>query len=199
MKNLKVIFIAFLIGITAVCVFEYLALLRDKSVLQGNLKNAESELTVLQQERQKLLQELEKEKQRESQLEGLRVLYKDNLRAAGRKIFASVRLNEDISSRINIFKLENSVLRKRQIRLNQRIGQLEQENEDFRLKFSSLSELKKAIRILRHRPRKEEEEMIQKTPTRKIIEGNRGYLVKDGKLTFPREVNIEVIPYNKQL
>lgn len=182
MKNLKVVLIAFLIGITAVCIFEYLVLLREKSVLQGNLKRTENELSLLQQEKQNLLQELEKEKQKGSRLQGLQSLYKNNLRAAGRKILASVKLHEEISGRISIFKLENSVLHKRQLRLNQRITQLEQENEDFRSRLSSLDELKKAMRFLRNKAR---------------LEGNKGYLLKNGKTTFPPGVNIEVVPYNK--
>ncbi len=200
MKNLKVVLIAFLVGITAVCVFEYLALLREKMMLLDSLNKTKNELGLLQQERQNLLQGLEKEKEHENQLEGLRVLYKNNLRATRRKVaklYAEQKLDVDLSGRLDILKLENFVLRKRYARLNQRLDQLEQRNQDFQQKFNSLSELKKAIQALRRKERKVEEVMVQESPTRKIIEGNKGFLVKDGKPTFPLKINIEVTPDTK--
>lgn len=47
------------------------------------------------------------------------------------------------------------------------------------MKLSSVDELKKAIRELKRRAK---------------IEGNRGFLIKDGQLTTPAKVKIEVIP-----
>ncbi|MCX5696793.1 MAG: hypothetical protein NTU54_02270 [Candidatus Omnitrophica bacterium] len=206
MKNLKVVLIAFLVGITAVCVFEYLTLLREKMMLLDSLNKTKNELGLLQQERLNLLQGLEKEKEQENQLEGLKVLYKNNLRATRRKVAklrAEQKLSEDLSGHVNILKLENSVLRRRYARLNQKLDQLEQRNQDFQQKFNSLSELKKAIQALRRKERKVEEGrkveevMVQESPTRKIIKGNKGFLVKDGKPTLPLKINIEVTPDTK--
>ena len=57
-----------------------------------------------------------------------------------------------------------------------------QENQDFKFKFNSLLELKKAIRSIK----------LLKHKDAQMDNGNRGYLIKNGQPTA--KVKIEVVP-----
>jgi len=200
MKSLKVIFIAFLCGISTVCVYKYLTLLQERNILLDRIEKTEVELQVSYQEKQNLLQELEKDKQRLVQLEKIGLFYKGNLRASRRKIalLQAVRAqNDKLALRINILKFENVLLRRKQERMMQRIDQIAQEDEGFRLKFSSANDTYTALQDLGYRPDRGLLHIIKKGEEALVIEGNRGYLIKDGKPTYPLQVNIKVAPASK--
>jgi regulator of replication initiation timing len=80
---------------------------------------------------------------------------------------------EHLNSQFSILKAENNALLEDKQRLSQ-------ENDEMKMKLSSVNELRKAIRELKLKPR--------------IIEGNKGYLIKDGQPTVTPKVKIEVVP-----
>jgi len=177
-KNIALIL---LFGITAFSMVKYVSELKVKYSLQESLAQAQGQITVLAQEKQNLLQDLKKEKELKEQLELKNAKFKDYLRASGNKIRRLFQDNariqdnlEETSARLSILKAENRVLidsRKR----------LYTENEGFKLKLSSVVELKKAIKELRAKKRRDSDSQA---------EGNQGFLIKDGRST----VKIEVIP-----
>jgi superfamily II RNA helicase len=71
---------------------------------------------------------------------------------------------------------------------------LEKENDAFKAKLSSATELKKAIKELKKQAQKVGVSMIKKAQTEKTLEGNQGYIIKDGLATIPAKVRIEVTP-----
>lgn len=177
--------IILLLSITAFSMVKYLSELNTRYRLQGSLSKAQDEIAVLVQEKQGLLQELGEEKGLKEQLLLKNAGLKDYLKASRNKIAhlfqdkTRIRASlEDTSAKFSILKAENRAL----------IGQRQRiyvENEQFKTKLSSVVELKKAIRELRTKKRK------VLTPE---TEGNRGFLIKNGQLTTPEKIKIEVVP-----
>ena len=184
-KNMvKNIVIILLVGITGFSMVRYISEVRQVYLLKGNLNQAKNEIAALVKEKQNLLQDIEKEKQLNGQLTAKNLLYKDNLRASSDKIkrlFKEKAVVEDSleeqGAKLAILKAENKTL----IEGRKKILT---ENEQYKARLSSVVELRKAIDELKER--KNSDPLIE-------TQGNRGFLIKDGKSTVER-VKIEVIP-----
>lgn len=195
MKNYKFILVAFLIGITIFSVLRYSLSLKEKYDLLRSLERVKDEVSALQIEKQNLLQELEKEKQLQEQL----LTLKDNLEASKdrlTKLFGDFeraqKTVEQLDSQISLLKAENTALRKEK-------DNLQLQRDDLEARLSSLPELKKAIRELKIKMRRVKTEIEKKKKTETVIEGNRGFLIKDGKSTYPLyKVRIEVMPLSTE-
>jgi len=63
-------------------------------------------------------------------------------------------------------------------------------------RLGSVAELKKAIRELRRQVRQVKREVIKRSEPAKGKEGNRGFIIKDGKpTTLPRiRIEVETLP-----
>lgn len=185
-KNMfKNILIILLLGITAFSMVKYVSELKERYRLQDSLMQAQDRITALAQERQNLLQEIGKEKGLKEQLALKNKGLKNYLRASKDRISRFFRDNtvvennlEEVSAKFSILKAENRSL----------IGSRERiyaENEQMKLKLSSVVELKKAIRELKSK---------KYVPHDLIAEGNEGFLFRDGHSTVLEKVKIEVIP-----
>jgi len=138
----------------------------------------------LAQEKQNLLQEIEKEKELNKQLSAKNVNLKVYLKASKNRMVRLFQDNsrtqkelEDIGAKFSVLKAENRALidshKRRYI-----------ENEQFKLKLSSVVELKKAIRELRSK---------RTQASGSAAEGNQGFLIRDGRSTLEK-IKIEVVP-----
>ena len=181
-KNMAIIL---LFSIAVFSMVRFVSELKAKYRLQDSLVQAQGELVVLNQEKQNLLQELGKEQKVKEQLALSNTKLRDYLRASKHKIVRlfqdSSRIQsklEDTSAKLSILKAENRAL----IDSRKRIYL---ENEQFKVKFSSVVELKKAIRELR--TRKLEPFVLESA-------GNQGFLLKDGQPTVQEKIKIEVVP-----
>ena len=185
-KNMfKNIAIILLLGITAFSMFKYVNELKVIFQLQDSLTQAQDRVAVLAQEKQNLLQDLRKEKELNEQLEIKNTNLKGNLRASKSRmsrLFHDKNLIqselEEVSAKLSILKAENRAIidsRKR----------LYLENEQFKLRLGSITELRKAIQELRTQQHKAPD---------LTGEGNQGFLVKDGLPTALGNVKIEVVP-----
>ncbi len=178
----KNILLFFLVSVTAVSVFKYLSTLQEKYGLQESLSKAKTEVSLLTQEKQNLLRQIEKEKTTSLRLFKDNAYLKDNLRAGKRRLGGLFRQLsstdselEDVSAKLSVLKAENKAL-------VQSHNKIAQENQDFKFKFNSLLELKKAIRSIK----------LLKHKDAQMDNGNRGYLIKNGQPTA--KVKIEVVP-----
>ena len=181
-KNMVLIL---LLSIAVFSMVRYVGELKARYRLQDSLVQTQGELVVLTQEKQNLLQELEKEKELKEQLALKNTDLKDYLRASKHKIVRlfqdSSRIQnnlEDVGAKLSILKAENRAL----IDSRKRIYL---ENEQFKAKLSSVVELKKVIRELRTRKHE---------PLVLGAAGNQGFLIKDGQPTTSEKIKIEVIP-----
>jgi len=180
-KNLALIL---LLGIATFSVIKYVSELKARFRLQESLTQAQVEVVALTQERQNLLQELGKEKEVNEQLAARNVKLKIYSKASKIRMTRLFQDNsklqdklEDTNAKFAILKAENKAL----INSHKRIYS---ENEQFKLKLSSVVELKKAIRELRTKRPKS---------SNLTIEGNQGFLIKDGRSTSEK-IKIEVVP-----
>jgi regulator of replication initiation timing len=180
-KNLALIL---LLGVATFSMIRYVDELKARFRLQDSLTQAQGDVAVLAQEKQNLLQELGKEKMLNEQFVAMNVKLKGYSKASKVRMTRLFQDNfkiknefENVNAKFAILKAENMALidnRKRSY----------MENEQLKLKLSSVVELKKAIRELRTKRPK---------VSSLAIEGNQGFLIKNGRNTLEK-IKIEVVP-----
>lgn len=192
--SFKNILLVLLVSVTILSVYKYISALKEKYDLLNTLTLTKEQVELLEQEKQNLLQTLEKEKALEAKLSEQNAGLKEYLQASKKRLTKNFRdieavreEKEELDAKFSLLKAENTAL------LEQK-EQLSQENESLSTKLSSIVELKKAIRELKKQVRKVGTTIKQKISEQKLIEGNRGFIIKDGKYTYPSRVRIEVIP-----
>jgi hypothetical protein len=105
-----------------------------------------------------------------------------------------------LTSQIALSKVENTSLREEKEKISQDLAQVSQERDTFKARLSSIPELKKAIREVKVQIHLAKAMIREITKNRKAVveadvDGNRGFLVKNGKTTFPvANIKIEVKP-----
>ncbi|MEI6631937.1 MAG: hypothetical protein WCL25_04925 [bacterium] len=136
-------------------------------------------IVTLENQKQNLLQDLEKEKNTVEKLNIKNMGLSRYLMAARRRLnksFSALNMAlgniEKLGAQLSIVKAENNAL------LEEKQGFI-RENAAMKMKLGSVDELKKAIRELKRERR---------------VKGNRGLLLKDGKPTSNANIKIEVIP-----
>lgn len=194
-KNYKIILVFLLVGITIFSVFKYLVTLKEKYDLVENLNQVKGQVASLEQA-------IEKEKELEKAVTQENLTLKDELKANTDKLTQlDVDLQnfqktiEQLTSQIALSKAENTALREEKDKLIQNLTQISQERDTLKERLSSIPELKKAIKEIKIQMRKAKVAIGEIVKKRTVIEGNRGFLVKDGKTTFPiTKIKIEVMP-----
>ena len=174
-KNIALILLAVIAVFSTV---RYAGELRLKLTLQNSLLRAQKEVADLTQEKQKLLQELGKEKELSGQLALKNGVLKAYLTAAKERISRLFRDKANANARLSILKAENRVLIDSHKRLYL-------ENERLKATLNSVVELRKAIRELKSRKRGDKSFMK---------DGNRGYLLRQGKSTSQAKIVVMPAP-----
>lgn len=105
---------------------------------------------------------------------------------------------EDLNIQVNELQTKNSALHDEKEKLTLALAEAKQEKDDFKAKLSSVAELKKAIKEIKKQARRVGVVIVEKIREKRnvAIEGNKGYLIKDGKPTIgvSSKVKIEVTP-----
>lgn len=194
LKNTKAIFIAFLLGIALYTSYKYLSMLKERYLLVNSMNEIKSQLAGAEKEKQNLLQQIQKEREIQSRLREEKNSIKEYLIASKKrmgKIFRDYaqaqQAIDDLNTKISLLKEENSSLSEEKSKLGE-------ENEQLRSKLNSVDELKKAMTELKKQAYKVVGQIKEKVNENKLIEGNRGFLLKNGRSTVPAKVKIEVIP-----
>lgn len=195
-KNYKGILIGLLVAITIFSAYNYIQALKEKRTLLSALNQSKIQVVVLENEKQNLLQTLEKEKSLRQELGEKNSRLKDNLRASIRKVTTlNVKLAQtqnavgQLSQELGAVKAENTALKEEKDSLEARVGSA----IDLRKAFRELGkQIFKVGRQIKGKARAQAE-------AKEEAEGNRGFIVKDGKTTYPAKViKIEVAPAPKQ-
>ena len=106
-----------------------------------------------------------------------------------------------MSVQISLLRSENTSLRAEQEDIRSKLTVVLAEKEVLEKKVSSVFELKQAIKELKKKMRSVRivQSPVMKEPLittafkpEQAIEGNRGFVIKGGKLTYPTKVKIEV-------
>lgn len=197
----KNIIIILLLTITLFSIFKYISYLKEKYNLLDSLKQTKEQVALLEQEKQNLLVALEKEKELEKQLAQEKSELKDNLKASRirlSKLFRQARETQKAIDQLNsnfaLLKAENTALLEQDAKAKLKLSQLSEENEGLKARLNSIAELKKAIAELKRQMFNVGVKIIKKSDDQRTLEGNRGFLIKNGKFTYPAKVKIEVVP-----
>ncbi len=197
-KEYKVIVIALLVGITLFSIFKYLMTLNEKNDLLKNLNQVKGQIASLELEKQNLLQTIDKEKESQKALTDENATLKDelkNLAQVDENLQNSQKTIEQLTAQIALSKAENTALREEKNRLSLELTQVSQERDTLKARLSSIPELKKTIKEVKVQVQKAKAVMREIAKKRRVVEGNRGYLMKNGKPTFPvSKIKIEVMP-----
>ena len=181
-KNLTIIL---LLGITAFSMIRYISELKAKYRLQDSLTQSQNKVTGLSQEKQNLLQELEKEQLLKKELIQKNSDLKDCLRASRNRMNRLFQDNDQFQKELQDTQANFSILKAENRALIDSRKRIYLENEQFKVKLSSVVELRKAIKELKTKKR----QALDST-----AEGNRGFVIKDGQPTVSDRLKIEVVP-----
>jgi len=160
------VLILLLVSSSVFLVFRYVSSLKEN-------------ITTLENQKQNLLQELEKEKASLQQLTARNVGLKHYLKGAHKRLNKSFVVLGQTEEQLEKLKAQFSILKAENGALLEEKDRITNENETMKMKLSSVEELKKAIKELKKQVE---------------IEGNRGFLIKDGQLTSAAKIKIEVSP-----
>lgn len=203
-RMLKNILIVLLLAISMFTIFKYILFLKKEN---GNLINAlnqaKEQAAFLQTEKQNLLQALNKEKELQEKTSQENLALKDNLRTSEIKLTKlsadygeAQKTIEQLNAQVSLLKAENAAL------AEQEEQALPQKNDYLKPKPSSLGELKRALEELKKRMSRVGFEIGHKAQTEKIpewnLEGNQGFLIKNGQPTYSAKIKIEVTPAPKK-
>ena len=194
-KNYKIILTALLVGITIFSVFKYVAALKEKYDLLKNLNQVKGQVAALEQA-------IEKEKELQNTLAQENLTLENELKTNTDKLTQldldlqnSQKTIEQLTSQIALSQAENTALREEKDKLTLELTQVSQEIDTLKARLSSIPELKKAIKEAKMQIPKVKAMIREITRKRRIIEGNRGFLIKNGMSTFPiTKIKIEVMP-----
>lgn len=201
MKNLKFALIALLIGITIFSVVQYGSSVQEKYHLKKALSQLKSEAEAMEKENKQLQDALEQNKQLQEGLFQQNTDLKEYLNASKKrmaKLFSSLKQAEDTINNLQELKSENKALLRSRCKIKADYSQAAKENEGLKARMNSLEELKKAIRELKqrmHNAKAGTQQKVAVKPKRnQSLDGNRGFVIKDGKPTQSAKIKIEVAP-----
>ncbi len=206
MKAKEILLAVFLLGIAIFSVFLYGSSLRERYTLVATLEKMEAQMQTLENEKSDLQSSLEKEKEIHNALADENRGLKDSLKENNERVAAleaelreASRVASELNGQIAALKAENASLTEKKEKLALELVQVSFEKDQINARLSSLSELKKAIKELRTKMRHAHVAMNKLEQTdRAVIAGNRGYLLKDGKLTSRPRIRIEVEPVSRK-
>jgi chromosome segregation ATPase len=204
--------IALLVGITLFSALNYIALLFEKEALQRSLDVAINKVSSLGEEKQGLEQEVIKEKEAYKALGDETAKLQESLKSSGdtiaqlnQTIAQHLQTIDGLNARVSSLQEEKVALQNERDNMRAQLRDVSQDRDALNAKFNSLDELKKAIRDVKQRLRsayaatkKYVQRPQEKVTIEKYVEGNRGYLIKDGKPTTTTKVVIEVSPISQK-
>lgn len=193
----KFIFIAFLCGIAIFSVYKYVAAVKEKNDLQASLEEVRGQVAVLEEEKQALSLTLAEEKELRDKLARENTGLQGTLQRIERELEQAKKSASDLAAQLSLMTAENTALKENEGKIKLRLEEITREKGAVEARLNSLAELKKAIRELKTRTRQMKSvfRKQERVPERKMLfEGNRGYLVKEGKTTHSSTVKIEVKP-----
>ncbi len=206
MKYFKFILIAFLLGACIFSVMGYISAVKDKYAMQDALEDNKIRLSDLEIERQTLLESIAKEKSRFAALTRIHLTLKKNIKAGNQRItglFAEIeainKSMDNLKTEVLFLKAENSAIRAEGERLKIDLVKMLEQEEPVVEQWQPVIENKEVEPALKKEKKTRllkavEEKQISRKIEERIIEGNRGYLLKDGKSVAFIKVRIEVNP-----
>lgn len=187
-RRAKRLFIILLLTVTLFGAFKYVSFLKKQRDNLFALANQAREQAAT------LEKEIEEEKALSQRATQENSELKEYLRASKRRLSRLFSVYEEAQKKVDQLDSTLSLLKQENSSLLEEKGRVFKENEELKAKLLSVAEFRKAMKELRKQVRKVSTQIKHQPETRKAIEGNRGFLIKDGQLVSPAKVTIEVSP-----
>jgi chromosome segregation ATPase len=192
MKDKKTIAIIILAVVIILGLAAYFTLFKEKDRALNSLNQIKGQLTVMEAENRNLMVVLEKEKQLREELLFEKEKLELTIKTQEEKLagLSDVQKTIDaLNAQIAALRDESRVLKNENTGLKLEAAEVAKENALLKGRKGSAAELKRAIKDLKKRVRQ-----IKKKTNGLVIGGNRGFVIRDGKSTFPAKIRIEVTP-----
>jgi chromosome segregation ATPase len=196
MKDKKVIVIIILALLVVFALISYLILFSEKEGLIKSLSQLKGQLTVMEAENRSLFRALEEERQLRGQLNQEKVMLEQTVKAQEEKLASladAAKTIDSLNTQIAALEYQARALREENANLKLQLAETARQNEALKARQGSIAELKKAIRELKRQVRQVKRQIREKSEDI-AASGNRGFLIWDGKSTYPSRVRIEVNP-----
>lgn len=190
---MKKYLIVLLVAIIIFSLAGYFKVVKEKQDLLNNINQIRNQIPALENERNDLIQDLEKQKQYQVNLNKEKELLQESLRMAEERISQISAELTEVENTIGQLKPNLLALRKDKQKLKQQTERLRNEKANLEARLHSLKELKMAAREIKESMRQAKIQMQEKIDEVITQEGNQGYLIRNGESTYKR-VKIEVIP-----
>jgi chromosome segregation ATPase len=191
-----------MIGAAGFSLYQYAALMHKQAGLEADLSQAHEDIKLIELVRDNLNLDLEKALEAEKDLILKNAGLKDQIKTDRDKFTDAIRETQanmdSLAEQISISREESAALVSQIDGLKSRLTAADQEKDRMAATLNSMDELKKAIKDLRRRTRlaKRSAPMTIVADAEKqvteITLGNRGFIVRNGKLTYPSRVKIDV-------
>jgi chromosome segregation ATPase len=200
--SLLVTALCIMVGISGFCVYQYVAVMREKAGLEADLSQVQDDLGMIELVRDNLNLDLRKALEAEKVLILENTGLKEEIRTNRDRFDAAMQEAQDninsLTEQMAVSREENIALAGQIDDLKSRLTAVTEEKDRMAFTLSSADELKKAIRDLRRRTRQARRSATvtlvadEKEQVKEIALGNHGFIIRNGKLTFPSRVRIEV-------
>ena len=200
------VFVALLFGFALFGFFKSLELATRNAILNNSIAMVKDRLdttdVALKASRQALSDSYLKNAELEGTLAGVEL----KLTRQSKEIESYVGKISLLSEKLQDTARDNAYLSRRNEEMTNQLMREKLEADEMRSKLSSVVELKKAIRELKIKMRQSKKSAPRVSPasaselperkeiTKELIEGNRGYFIKDGQSVFEEIVDIRVVP-----
>jgi chromosome segregation ATPase len=191
-----------MVGISGFSLYQYISLMHEQAGLEADLSQAQEDIKLIELVRDNLSLDMEKALDAEKALILENTGLKDQIRTDQGRFTAAIQeaqANIDsLTEQISISREENTALVSQIDGLKAQLTTAAEEKNRMAATLSSVDELKKAIKDLRRRTRQARRSAPMtivadaKKQITEITLGNRGFIIRNGKLTYPSRVKIDV-------
>jgi len=203
--------IALLAGFCAFGFYQCMVLLHKNNDLSGQMDRLQIELAAAQVSLNKTQVLLGESYLKNAQLDNDRIFLRRRLARVQQQLTEEKQRIMNLAGHLLDTRKTNEVLYSRNAEMSEKNLRLSFENQEMKKTLSSVSELKKAIASLRKqakrhvvarsapksRPKPQPQRKrvpVRPSPQDAYLDGNQGFLLKDGRSTFADLVDIRVIP-----
>jgi dynactin complex subunit len=191
-----------MVGISGFSLYQFTALMQEQAGLKADLSQAQQDIKLVELVRDNLSLDLEKAMVDEKALILENTGLKDQIKTDRDSFTVAIReaqANMDLlAQQISISREESAALVTQIDGLKSQLTAAAQEKDRMAATLSSIDELKKAIKDLRRRTRQSKRSAPMtivadsEKQVKEITLGNQGFIVRNGKLTYPSRVKIDV-------
>lgn len=186
--------ISILLILSAFSLIRYAPLLKAKQELEKQNQEAKIQLVKLRSDLNNLAAELEAQKMINQEIHNENQGLQSNIAQFQQDLATTNEQLQLLTSSLLSMNRENAELKEDKHLLAQQLESVLQDHRNLLAKTSSLKELKDMISQVKQQIMDNKAFLLKKLDEKRLAEGNKGFVVKDGKETHQPKVLIEVIP-----